>query len=121
MPVVGKGRTHKVKRETTPAISPSIVFWHVLAGPPHAAPRGVRNFPGGRCKFDIALLVVTEWHCLLFRPGEVADCPLGCVAVDAALATRGPQSGVDRGVDSPKGDRTLASLPQHVDGAGGRG
>jgi hypothetical protein len=64
--------------------------------------------PGGHCKFDIASLVVTEWHCFLLRPGDVADCPLGCVAVDAGLLIRGPSSGVNCSVDPPTGGTTLA-------------
>ena len=64
--------------------------------------------PGGHCKSDIASLVVTEWHCFLFRLGDVADCPLGCVAVDTGLRTRGPSSGVNCGVDPPTGGSTLA-------------
>jgi hypothetical protein len=64
--------------------------------------------PGGHCKSDIASLVVTEWHCFLLRPGDVADCPLGSVAIDADLLTRGPSFGVDRGVGQLTGDSTLA-------------
>lgn len=74
MPVVGKGQTYGAKRETPLANSRLIVFWHVMAGPPHAAPRGRTPLPpGGHCKFDIASLVVTEWHCFLLRLGDVAD------------------------------------------------
>ncbi len=64
--------------------------------------------PGVHCKFDIASLVVTEWHRFLLRPGDIADCPLGCVAVDANLLTRGASFGVDPGVGQLTGDPTLA-------------
>ena len=70
--------------------------------------------PGGHCKFDIAALVVFEWHCFLLLPGDVVDCPLGCVAVDASLLTRGPSFGVDRGVGQLAGVSTLALLPNPV-------
>ena len=64
--------------------------------------------PGGHCKSDIASLVVTEWHCFLLRPGDVADCPLGCVAVDAGLLTRGPSFGAIAVSGQLTGDPTLA-------------
>jgi hypothetical protein len=70
--------------------------------------------PGGHCKSDIAKLVVTEWHCFLLLPGDVADCPLGCVAVDAGLLTRGPSFGAIAVSGQLTGDSILALLPNPV-------
>ena len=44
-------------------------------------------------------------------PGDVADCPLGCVAVDAGLLTRGPSFGAIAVSGQLTGDSILALLP----------
>lgn len=84
--------------------------------PAQRAPRP----PGGHCKSDIASLVVTEWHCFLLRPGDVADCPLGCVAVDAGLLTRGPSFRVRLQCRSADRRSHLGLLLKPAVGAGGR-
>lgn len=51
-----------------------IVFFHVMADPASCCPaRRAPRPPGVHYKFASALLVVTEWHCFLLLPGDVAD------------------------------------------------
>lgn len=71
--------------------------------PARRAPRP----PGDHCKSDIAKLVVTEWHCFLLRPGDVADCSLGCVAVATGLQIRKLLRSFDIGSDRLAGDCSL--------------
>ena len=75
------------------------------------------TFSGWSLQFDIASLVVTEWHGLQRRPGNVAYCSFGSFAGDAGLLSRGLSSGVDCRVGSLTGDLILDLQPKPAIGA----